>query len=73
MSDIRVRLTDCIGPAFYDMHYDIEAGKHTYYDLIGGRGSLKSSDISIELILNMIKPENKMRLGMYQIPNEMCI
>lgn len=61
MSDIRVRLTDCIGPAFYDMHYDIEAGKHTYYDLTGGRGSLKSSIISIELILNMINPKNKMK------------
>ena len=61
MSDIRVNLTDCIGPAFYDMHYDIEEGGHTYYDLTGGRGSLKSSDISLEIILNMIKPENKMK------------
>ena len=61
MSDIRVNLTDCIGPAFYDMHYDIEEGRHTYYDLTGGRGSLKSSDISLEIILNMIKPENKMK------------
>ena len=61
MSDIKVKLTDCIGSAFYDMHYDIEDKKHTYYDLTGGRGSLKSSVISIELILNMIKSENKMK------------
>lgn len=59
MNDSRINLTDCIGPAFYDMHYDIEERGHTYYDLTGGRGSLKSSVISLEIILNMIKPENK--------------
>ena len=59
MSDSNIKLTDCIGPAFYDMHYDIEERNHTYYDLTGGRGSLKSSVISLEIILNMIKPENR--------------
>ena len=59
MSDSHIKLTDCIGPAFYDMHYDIEEERHTYYDLTGGRGSLKSSVISLEIILNMIKPENR--------------
>lgn len=54
-------LTKCIGPAFYTVHNDIKAGKHTYYDLIGGRGSLKSSFVSIEIIHNMMKPENKMK------------
>lgn len=48
-----VRLTNCIGPAFYDMHKDIKQGKHTYYNLTGGRGSLKSSDISIEIVLGI--------------------
>lgn len=48
-----VKLTDCIGPAFYDMHKDIKEGKHTYYNLTGGRGSLKSSDISIEIVLGI--------------------
>ena len=55
------QLTKCIGPAFYTVHNDIKAGKHTYYDLIGGRGSLKSSFVSIEIIHNMMKPENKMK------------
>ena len=52
-------LTNCIGPAFYSVHNDIKNGKHTYYDLEGGRGSLKSSFISIEIVHNMMKPENK--------------
>lgn len=54
-------LTKCIGTAFYTVHNGIKVGKHTYYDLIGGRGSLKSSFVSIEIIHNMMKQENKMK------------
>ena len=52
-------LSKCIGKAFYGVHNDIQAGKHTYYDLTGGRGSLKSSCVSVEIIYNMMKKENK--------------
>lgn len=48
-------LTDIIAPAFYDVHWDIFEGKHTYYDLSGGRGSTKSSFISAEIILGMMQ------------------
>ena len=51
-------LDKCIGPAFYSVHNDIKNHKHTYYDLTGGRGSLKSSFVSIEIIHNMMKQEN---------------
>ena len=51
-------LTNCIGPAFYSIHNDIKNGKHTYYDLTGGRGSLKSSFVSVEIVHNMMKSEN---------------
>ena len=51
-------LTKCIGKAFYSVHNDIKDHKHTYYDLTGGRGSLKSSFVSIEIIYNMMKKEN---------------
>ena len=54
-----VKLTDCIAPSFYSVHNDIQKNKHTYYDLIGGRGSTKSSVASIEIVFNMMKPENK--------------
>ena len=52
-------LTKCIGSAFYNVHNDIKQGKHTYYDLTGGRGSLKSSFVSVEIVHNMMKPDNK--------------
>lgn len=54
-------LSKCIGPAFYTVHNDINKHNHTYYDLTGGRGSLKSSFVSIEIIHNMMKPENRMK------------
>lgn len=50
----KVNLTDVISPAFYDLHWDIVEGKHTYYKLAGGRGSTKSSVISVEIILGMM-------------------
>ena len=50
-----VRLTDCIAPAFYPVHWDILEGNHTYYDLFGGRGSTKSSFISAEIVLGVMQ------------------
>lgn len=46
-----------IAPVFYPVHRDIIKGKHTYYDLYGGRGGLKSSFISLEIVLGMMKDE----------------
>lgn len=56
-------LSKCIGKAFYSVHKDIQSGRHTYYDLTGGRGSLKSSFVSVEIIYNMMKRENKNKHG----------
>lgn len=54
----QVRLTDVIAPAFYSVHWDIMDGKHTYYDLYGGRGSTKSSFIGTEIPLGMMQDAN---------------
>ena len=42
-----VRISEKIGPAFYDVAKDVLAHGHTHYDLSGGRGSLKSSFVSV--------------------------
>lgn len=44
-----------IAPVFYPVHRDIARNRYTYYDLYGGRGGLKSSFISLEIVLGMIK------------------
>lgn len=50
-----VRLTDIIAPSFYEVHRDVCAGQHTHYVLKGGRGSTKSSYISLEIVCGIIK------------------
>lgn len=54
-SQNQILLTDIIAPSFYSVHWDIAEGKHTYYDLYGGRGSTKSSFISVEIVLGMMQ------------------
>lgn len=47
----KVRLTSLIAPSFYQLYHDITKHKHTHYWLKGGRGSTKSSFISVLIIL----------------------
>lgn len=42
-----VNLYDYLGSAFYDLADDVYCHGHTHYDLSGGRGSLKSSAVSL--------------------------
>lgn len=49
------RLSSIIAPSFYQVHWDIQDGKHTYYDLYGGRGSTKSSFIGVEIPLGIMQ------------------
>lgn len=49
------KLDTLIAPSFYAVHHDIKAGRHTHYWLKGGRGSTKSSFISVEIILGMMQ------------------
>lgn len=50
-----INLTDVIAPSFYSVHWDILENKHTYYDLYGGRGSCKSSFVSVEIVLGIMQ------------------
>ncbi|WP_370854457.1 PBSX family phage terminase large subunit [Megasphaera sp.] len=50
-----VRLSDVVAPHFYALHRDIVRHGHTYYWLEGGRGSTKSSEISLEIPQLIIK------------------
>src|SRR5574344_468652 len=50
-----IRLSELIAPHFYELHRDIKAHKHSEYVLKGGRGSTKSSEISLEVIMLIMK------------------
>lgn len=47
MNENPINLNEIIAPAFYNVFWDIMDGKHTYYDLYGGRGSTKSSFVGV--------------------------
>lgn len=53
-----IKLTDLIAPCFYEMHWDIQLNRHTYYDAVGGRGSAKSSFFSLEIVLGIMQDVN---------------
>lgn len=56
MSDSgEIRLSNLIAKPFMAVHRDIKKGGHSEYWLRGGRGSTKSSFVSIELILLLLK------------------
>lgn len=50
-----VRLSNCIAPTFRTVHRDVLQGGHSEYWLRGGRGSGKSSFISIEIVLGLMR------------------
>ena len=54
MTTSQIRLTDLIAPSFYRIHHVIKRKAYTYYWIKGGRGSTKSSFVSIEIIQGMM-------------------
>lgn len=55
---IRIKLSDKMAPSFFSVHQDVKQHGHTHYVLAGGRGSTKSSYMSLEIpLLLMRNPE----------------
>lgn len=52
------RLTDLIAPVYYKVHNDLQRGENNEYFFSGGRGSAKSSFISLEIILGMTQDKD---------------
>ena len=51
----RVNILECIADCYRPLHEDIRRGDHSIYNLPGGRGSCKSSFVSLEIIDGMMK------------------
>lgn len=55
---IQIKLSDKMAPSFFSVHQDVKQHGHTHYVLAGGRGSTKSSYVSLEIpLLLMQNPE----------------
>lgn len=63
----QVKLSELIAPSFYDLHWDIREHRHTHYKLPGGRGSTKSSFVSIEIIKGMMEDPQANAIAMRKV------
>lgn len=64
-----IRLSEKIGPAFYSVARDVFQHGHTHYDESGGRGSLKSSFVSIVVPLLLIQNPGTHALVLRKVAN----
>lgn len=65
----KVRLSEKIGPAFYGVAHDVFHHGHTHYDFSGGRGSLKSSTVSVLVPLLLINNPGTHALVLRKVAN----
>lgn len=63
----QVKLSDLIAPSFYTLHWDIVNHRYTHYKLAGGRGSTKSSFLSLEIILGMMQDAQANAIAMRKV------
>ena len=64
-----IRLSEKIGPAFYEVAHDVFRHGHTHYDESGGRGSLKSSFVSIVVPLLLVQNQTTHALVLRKVAN----
>lgn len=65
----KIKLSSVIGPAFYPLARDVFRHGHTHYDLSGGRGSLKSSCVSILVPLLIVQNPQANALVLRKVAN----
>lgn len=53
--EIIVDVRDVIAPCYFELHSDIRNKKYRYINLPGGRGSGKSSFVSVEIVLGIMR------------------
>ncbi len=64
-----MRLSDALGPAFHELARDVFRHGHTHYDLAGGRGSLKSSAVSLMVPVLLVRHPEAHALVMRKVGN----
>lgn len=66
-----VRLSELIAPPFYEVHKELKAEQYDEYWLKGGRGSTKSTFISIEILLGIIRDPDANAVVFRRYQNEL--
>lgn len=65
----KIKLSELIAPVFYSLARDVFAHGHTHYDLAGGRGSLKSSTVSLLVPLLLVQHPEAHALVLRKVAN----
>lgn len=63
------KISELIAPHFFDVHRDVRAHGHTHYWLDGGRGSTKSSFVSLEIPLLLLRHPDAHAVVMRKVGN----
>lgn len=71
ISTMTVKLSELIAPSFYEIHRELKAEKYDEYWLKGGRGSTKSTFISVEILLGILKDPNANAVVFRRYQNEL--
>jgi len=58
MGLIKTKLSDHLSPSFVELARDVKIHGHTHYDLSGGRGSMKSSAVSLMVVMLLMDKDN---------------
>lgn len=66
-----IKLSEILAPSFVEVHKALKDGTANQFVLKGGRGSTKSSYVSVEFILQLIKHPNLHGVVMRQVANTM--
>lgn len=69
MTTSEVRLSALLAEPFYELHRAVKSHTYTHFDLSGGRGSLKSSTVSLEIVLLLIRHPECHALVMRKVGN----
>lgn len=64
-----IKMSEMLAPVFYDFAKDVMRHGHTHYDIRGGRGSLKSSTVSLLVPQLLIANHNTHALVLRKVAN----
>lgn len=64
-----IKLSEVLSPAFKDVHHAVKDGTYNQFVLKGGRGSAKSSFVSVEVVLQLLKHPDVHAVVMRRVAN----
>jgi len=67
----QISISNIIAPHFYGLHEEIKTGLYNEYWLKGGRGSTKSTFISIQILLGLLKDPLANAIALRRYQNEL--